>query len=86
MAVASSASILLLPQSTQRVIYTPLLEEFPPRHRFTGVLQQWHTFRVRLVCSSHSRLRLFHTISAIYLHPHAQRIARPDGVEPPGEQ
>jgi hypothetical protein len=27
MAVASSASILLLPQSTQRVIYTPLLEE-----------------------------------------------------------
>jgi hypothetical protein len=32
MAVASSASILLLPQSTQRVIYTPLLEEF---HRDT---------------------------------------------------
>ena len=23
---------------------------------------------------------------AIYLHPHAQRIARPGGVEPPGEQ
>ena len=41
------------------VVYTPLLEEFPPRHRFTDVLQQWHTFRVRLVCSPHSRLRLY---------------------------
>lgn len=32
MAVASSASILSFPQSTQRVIYTPSLEEF---HRDT---------------------------------------------------
>ena len=64
---STSTSESILPLAIT-VVYTPLLEEFPPRHRFTGVLQQWHTFRVRSACSPHSRLRLAISIRLAY-HP-----------------
>ena len=67
------------------VIYTPLLEELPLRHRFTDALQQWPrhlrpndalvTFAT--VTSSHNSFR--------QSTPHAQRHARLGGVEPPDE-